>query len=588
MRKYLIFILSIAFVSCSLLEQESVDTTNPNIAFSSEAGLKLYVTGFYAMLPSAAAIYSSDNMSDIIARKDIPDFYRDGAFGPVQSSGWSWSQLRNINYFLEHNTNEKVDEETRSNYNGIARFFRALFYFEKVKRFGDVPWIPTTLNVDDNEYLYAGRDSRVLIMKQIMNDLDFAIENIDSSSNDESRNYITKYVAAAFKSRIALFEGTFRKYHANYNLADSVSWFLQEAADAASIVMDEGGFSLNMEGEEPYADLFVKDKVNKKEFILAASYDEKLGALHASNWYYTSSTYGDRLNLTRRFVNTYLKLDGTAFTNNSAYKTTSFPAELRNRDKRLAQTIRTPGYTRLVSDKNVAISPVFSYTYTGYQPRKWVTANSSSDNGQLNSNCIPIIRYAEVLLNYAEAKAELGTLTDLEWSKTIGLLRGRAGITGGLDVKPTIVDAYMQAQFFSSISDPTILEIRRERAIELALEGFRFYDMVRWKCGELMENEWRGFYVEALNTPMDLNEDGISDVVFYRGDKPTALPNVTYVNVSDEVDGKSNEMRLSEGVKGEIIWLYGTGIIWDDKYYLYPIPEADRLINPTLGQNPGW
>ncbi|MFV0520898.1 MAG: RagB/SusD family nutrient uptake outer membrane protein [Mangrovibacterium sp.] len=581
MKRYLFIILSIFLASCDLLEQESVSTTSPDIAFGSESGLQLYINGFYPMLPTASTIYAGDNMSDIIARKEIPEFYRDGAFGPVQSSGWTWTQLRNINYFLENNINEGIDEEIRNHYNGIARFFRALFYFEKVKRFGDVPWIPKTLDVDEDDYLYGRRDSRVTIMQHIMDDLNFAIEHIGKSPNDRSRNYVTRYVAAAYKSRVALFEGTFRKYHTNYNLTDSVQWLLEAAVEAADVVMQEGNFSLNISGNEPYADLFLSDEVKESEFILANSYDTDLGILHSANWYYTSSTYGDRLNFTRRFINTYLNIDGTPFTQNPAYQTTTFPAETNNRDKRLSQTIRTPGYTREVAGKTQQTPPVFSYTYTGYQPRKWVTANTSHDNGTFNTNSIPIIRYAEVLLNFAEAKAELGTLTDSEWAETIGALRSRAGITAGLDSKPTVVDGYLQEQFYPNISDPAILEIRRERAIELALEGFRFYDMVRWKCGESIEHSWNGFYVDELNTPLDLNQDGVDDVLFYQGDQPSVGSGVTAVELA-------GDLRLSEGTRGELIWLYGTTIKWDDKFYLYPIPEADRLINPDLGQNPGW
>src|SRR5690606_31671547 len=114
------------------------------------------------------------------------------------------------------------------------------------------------------------------------------------------------------------------------------------------------------------------------------------------------------------------------------------------------------------------------------------------DTRDLNDNAVSIFRYAEVLLNYAEAKAELGTLTDADWELTIGTLRSRAGITGGLTTKPVEVDSYLQSTYFPDVSDPVILEIRRERGIELAMEGFRFYDIVRWKRGELMEMEWNG------------------------------------------------------------------------------------------------
>ncbi|MCH5719786.1 RagB/SusD family nutrient uptake outer membrane protein [Niabella hibiscisoli] len=134
-----------------------------------------------------------------------------------------------------------------------------------------------------------------------------------------------------------------------------------------------------------------------------------------------------------------------------------------------------------------------------------------------------MFRYAEVLLNYAEAKAELGTLTDADWALTVGALRSRAGITGGLTTKPTVADPYLVANYFPGITDPSILEVRRERGIELSLEGLRFADLLRWKRGELMQQEWNGFYVPALNTPMDLNEDGILDVAFSRAPAPAQV-----------------------------------------------------------------
>src|SRR5690606_24039205 len=128
------------------------------------------------------------------------------------------------------------------------------------------------------------------------------------------------------------------------------------------------------------------------------------------------------------------------------------------------------------------------------------------------TSSIPIIRYAEVLLNYAEAKAELGTFTDEDWANTMGVLRARGGITGGLTNIPTVADPYLQEIYFPEISGPALLEIRRERGIELVMEGFRFYDIVRSKKGDLMEKVFNGIYVPALNQPLDLNDDGNFDV----------------------------------------------------------------------------
>lgn len=584
---FYIGLVIIGFTSCSKLEQDPVSTVGPEAVFNSESGLKLYSNSFYNVLPSTTSIIRGDNMSDITARKDVPDFFRPGAYGPRQSTGWSWSQLRNINYFIEKNKSQEISPAIRAHYTGVAKFFRAWFYFDKVKRFGDVPWINKALDVEDDDILYGERDSRTLVMDSIIADLDYAIQHINTVS-DDSRSLITPHVAAAFQSRVALFEGTFRKYHTEYNLQETSKNFLMKAVEAAEMVMNQGRFSLNNGGSTPYRNLFTSKSVVSSEVILANLYDENLGILHDANWYYTSSTYGDRLNLTRRFVNTYLNSDGTPFSSRPGYRELTFQDEVMNRDHRLSQTIRTPGYERVIGGQSVESAPAFSYTYTGYQPIKWVLDDDSYDSGGHNDNIIPIIRYSEILLNYAEAKAEMNELTDSDWNNTIGALRRRADITGGTTSLPTIIDTYLQREFYPEINDPILLEVRRERGIELALEGFRFYDLVRWAKGELVEKPWNGIYVPSLNTPMDLNQDGKMDVSFYQGTSPNPIQGVTYVDVSDYIRGENNPMQLSNTTSGEIIWLGNIPIEWKDKFYLYPIPEADRLINPSLGQNPGW
>jgi hypothetical protein len=204
------------------------------------------------------------------------------------------------------------------------------------------------------------------------------------------------------------------------------------------------------------------------------------------------------------------------------------------------------------------------------------------DGGQLNTNAVHLFRYAEVLLNYAEAKAELGQLTAADWAATIGALRARAGITGGLTALPTTADPYLQSVYFPDVSNPVILEIRRERGVELAMEGLRFYDIVRWKHGELMEMEWRGIYVPAANTNIDLDENGTPDVNFFTVNPATRLNGVTYISVT------GTDFKLANGTSGEIVWRNDIPRKWDEKNYLYPIPEADLLTNPNLKQNPGW
>lgn len=588
MKNIFIWFLALAFLSACDLEQLPEATTSKVAVFGSEKGLELYANSFYNILPLANSIIRADEMADYSARTQVPDFLREGAYGPRQSSGWDWAPLRNINYFIENCNHPGISTEAKRHYIGLARFFRAWFYFDKVKRFGDAPWINEAMDVSDPA-LYNGRDTRVLVMDSVLADLNYATANIRTIS-DNSRSLITKHVAYAFKSRVCLFEGTFRKYHTNLGLQGTAGFWLAEAANAAQTVMDESEFTLNTAGgpENSYRQLFISKKPVSSEIMLAALVDPTLSVYNDANWWWTSATYGPRVSLIRSFVHTYLNIDGTPFTNNPGYETMIFPEEVENRDRRLQQTIRLGDYARINAGVVEPAPPVFSYTYTGYQPIKWTLDDMYYDGGTRNDNSISVIRYAEVLLNYAEAKAELGTLTDEDWARTIGALRERAGITGNLAAKPTVADTYLQSVYFPGISDPSILEIRRERGIELVLEGFRFHDLVRWKRGELLEMTWNGFYVPALDLPLDLNEDGQLDVSFYQGAPAMSIPGVTYINVSPTLNGQANPQQLENGTSGEIIWLENIPRVWNERNYFYPIPENDKLLNPALGQNPGW
>ena len=599
---WLFYILIVLLAGCEL-EQLPESTASKEAVFGSEQGLELYAMSFYNMLPGGTGVHRADCISDYAARRDAPSFLvagsytinstdntNESAYASVAMGGdasWGWGSLRNINYFIVNCTDPKITPEARKHYIGLAKFFRAWFYYEKVKRYGDVPWINVPLDVTD-PVLYGPRDPRTLVMDSILADLNYACANIRTTS-DASRSLVTKDIAYAFKSRICLFEGTFRKYHTTIGLASTANTWLTEAAAAAKTVIDNNKFKV-YEGATTsgsYRKVFTNTLPITDEVMMANIMDLTLSVLHNANWIYTSATTGIRFSFIRKFINTYLKIDGTPFTNTAGYQTLQFKDEVKNRDKRLQQTIRMGDYKRIAAGLLVATPPSFGYTYTGYHCIKWSLDDTYYDGGSLNINSVAMFRYAEVLLNFAEAKAEMGTLTDAEWAITVGKLRSRAGITGGLLTKPTVVDTYLQTNYFPDITDPVILEVRRDRGIELCMEGFRFYDIVRWRHGELFTNEWNGIYVPALNTPMDLNEDGINDVVFYQGTKPS-LGTMTYMDVSATTGGKPNAMRLKNDTFGEVTWLNTIPRVWPDKNYYYPIPEADRLMNPALGQNTGW
>lgn len=586
---FLILITTVTIAGCSKnLDQTPQSTATKEAIFSSEDGLKLYANSFYNILPGINDVFRGDEISDYGARSQVADYLRAGAYTSRQGTGWDWTNLRNVNYFIENCTNPAIPATVRENYIGIARFFRAWFYFDKVKRFGDVPWISKPMNIDDSS-LYNGRDPRTMVMDSVLADLDYACNHI-TLTDDKTRSQITKWIAYGLKSRVCLFEGTFRKYQTSYNLISTAGTWLQYAADASKAVMDNGGFTLNEVGgnDLAYRQLFISTAPVTSEVMLSNVSSTSLSVYNDANWYYTSSTYGVRFSFIRTFINTYLNIDGTPFTAREGHDTMTFAHEVQGRDKRLQQTIRMGSYTRTSSGKQVAAPPVFSYTYTGYQPIKWSLDDDYYDNGANNTNSICVMRYAEMLLNYAEARAELGQLTDDDWSKTIGALRTRAGITGGLTAKPAVADTYLQTNYFPDITDAALLEIRRERGIELTLEGFRFYDLVRWKHGELLLQQWNGFYVPALDQPMDLNDDGVFDVCFYKTMPANPIGGVTYINVSETVNGVANPQRLAHDTYGEIHWLDNVPRDWQDYKYLYPIPQTDLQLNSALGQNPGW
>lgn len=584
MKKIIFSIIAFASLCACNMEELPEAQISKDPVFNSETGLKMYTNSFYEVFPNSTTIYTN---SYYIALNSVIKYFTENGFSPEESSGWNWGALRNINYFIANCNDESVPEDVRNNYLGIARFFRAYFYFDMMKRFGDLPWVDHPLDVND-PLLFAKRDDRTMIVEKIKEDLDFAIANI-KVSRDQTCSTITSTVAAALKSRVCLWEGTFRKYHTEAGLQSSANEWLQEAVNASQYVMDAGYSIYTGAGpEKSYRQLFISKVPVSSEVLYAVTFDGSLGIVHSGNRRWTSVTFGSSPALTRSFVNTYLRLDGTPFTDDPNYKTMSFPEECKNRDYRLSQTVRTPGFTRISGGTPVETAPNYAYAITGYHTCKFTLDDVQYDNVDVCDNNVIVFRYAEVLLNYAEAKAELGTLTDEDWSKTIGVLRARAGITGGLNSKPTKADPYLQKRFFPGISDPAILEIRRERGIELSFEGFSWPDICRWKVGELVTKEWDGIYIPQLDVPYDMNEDGTLDVCFTKNPEPEKVPGVFYVYVGEKLpNGANNNSQLGDDGH-TLVFMKDQKRTWNDKLYFYPIPAVDLVKNPNLEQNPGW
>src|SRR5690606_19613126 len=251
--------------------------------------------------PSASSVYN--DRADVIISTPLNTEISGQRTVPATGGGWEWDALRRINYLLE-NSHQTADAAVRNQYDAVAKFFRAYFYFEKVKRFGDVPWFNEVLGSDD-ERLYKPRDSRTLVADSIMRDLDFAIEYLPTTK-DVYR--INKWTALALKSRAALFEGTFRKYHG----IEGAEAYLNLCVQASEELIDNGGYSLYTTGAQPYRDLFATPNARGQEIILARDYDKGLNLVHSVQNATNSSTMG-RPGLSKSFVNTYLTTGGLRF-----------------------------------------------------------------------------------------------------------------------------------------------------------------------------------------------------------------------------------------------------------------------------------
>ena len=594
MKKNIILYSFIALLSgtagCSdMLDQYPLDAISPETYYNNADELRSATNQFYGMFPGAASGYTES--ADVVCTFNLPAEVQGIRTVPTSGGGWNWEYLRAVNFYLSHSV-RCDDVDAREHFDGIARFFRAYFYFEKVKRFGEVPWFDRELSSTDPE-LFRPRDSRDFIMDKILDDLTYAINNI---SDKKDLYNVTHWTALALKSRICLFEGTYRKYHG----IPGYEKFLDECATASKLFIDNAPYAIYKTGAQPYRDLFSSMNAIEEEVILARDYDRAQNVMHEANANTLSPTYG-RPGMNKKIVNSYLMTNGDRFTDQPGYETMQYYDEMQNRDPRLTQTVVGPGYMRINSD--AVSSPNFGASTTGYQITKWVT-DASGDGYLGSSNDYILFRAAEVYLNYAEAKAELGTLTQEDLKISIKKIRDRVGMPNiDMDAANANPDPYLCAleSGYQNVTGPNkgvILEIRRERTIELLLEGFRYYDIIRWKEGKVFEQPYKGMYFPGLTQGsgdnrydvFDMNDGTVGDkekvdICIYTGKKPSVKNIRKFYKLGDE-------FVLTDGDKGNIIChdIEKEPRQWrEDRDYLYPIPTQERLLsNGTLSQNPNW
>jgi hypothetical protein len=587
-------LITIGMTACKkdFLQRDPQTEITEGSFFQSPADLETYSNGFYGYLSPSYSDINSDNIANYNADGEVDLLVR-GGLSSANASGWDkkdWEALRKINFMLDHIPQVKGDPALIKHFVGIARFFRANFYFEKIKKYHNVPWFNKTLTADDPA-LMKTQDPRAMVADSVLSDLNYAVENIKP---DGTNTRVTKWAALTLLSRFALHEGTYRKYHDEIQLTGDYQRFLDAAIAASAKIMKDGGFSITNTGKGAldYRDLFASANLSaNKEVIMLADYSKELGLGNNSHTVldYTWS-------LSRNLADTYLKTDGTPFTSSPGYDTKVYTEVFADRDPRMMETIINPAFRGASTlDEPYRIKP----TLGGYNQIKFYPRSADLRQGWvLNYTDLPIFRYAEVLLINAEAKAESGTISQADLDQTINVLRARVKmpfLNVGVALDPVLSATYPNA---NAANRGLLLEIRRERRVELACEGRRFDDLMRWKSGKLFQDSQQGMYVPALGA-MDVTGDGQPDIAILPSPNdesaiaglPVAVREKLSKYYLKDKDGKDQNFYLSKGTSGFIAFTRDRDqprIFMEPKYYYRPIPISETVVNPQLKQVFGW
>ena len=548
-------------------------------------GTYKFMVGFHSDAYSVKVVgpYSMEAMSDNFATMDGSQTWASAVAAGIenQPSGnpnygsWSWGLLRRINVFLNNYERATgVSEVVRNQYAGEALFFRAWFYLYMVQTYGDVPLILKPLDTNSEE-LDAGRNSRKEVMQQVLKDINDACSYLPAENWGANR--LTKGAALALKARIGLYEGTYRKYH---NLGDETE-FLNACVSAYEELMGMG-YEIYDTGnpDKDYTALFTtEDLGTNKEVIFYRKYSEGLKR-HRICGYAVNLRNGG----TKDFVDDFLCVDADGAARpvglSHDYSNDTPEEEFTNRDPRLSQTFLAPGNAAAAALFEDAANAKRTFprignmngwpTLTGYHPIKYYIREQDKKGFNAETHDYPLFRYAEVLLNYAEAKAELGACDQAVLDKTINILRDRVNMPH-LSVNPE-----MDPKYASYGISSLLVEIRRERRVELSFEYLRYQDLMRWAWGDKLKERVLGMRLEDADFADPRYEGAIT-----KGGSEDAGNNPVFVFKA--ADGKQY-IDAYENTN------YATARRSFDpnKDYLRPIPSSVISKNLNLGQNPGW
>jgi len=569
--KLLILSTIFSLTSCEdFLDRPPLDEISELDFFDNSDNLRTAVNGFYNDLPNWSSLNVGfnilpDSNTDMGLTENPSDRLSGLAYNlPTSGSGfgagatWSWTEVREANFLIDRldlvTASDDSDQILIDQYSGEAYFFRAYYYFDLLVRYGGVPIFSESFEETDDEFLFAARDPRNEVADFILSDLDIAIDLLQSFPDIDGHPRISREAAQLFKARVALYEGTWEKYHNGTDLGvdnSDGSTFLQIAADAAEDVMDSGVFSLYSD----YSSLFTQIGLSgNSEVMLWRDFDSfTLGIANV-----LQQSWPNRCGYTKFAVDSYLCIDGDPISVSPLYQgNTDLNVIENDRDPRLAALIMVPGDTVEIRDGNALLWEFPNWTdantgNTGYESQKYRNVNFFDEFNDFTEETSRIImRYGEVLLIFAEAKAELGTITQSDLDRSINLLRDRVGmpgiILGGITVDPNWPN-------YGYTLTPIQYEVRRERSVELMAEGFRTDDLSRWRAHAL-----------------------------FNGDQPRGA----FFN-----DGIVNTLPLTTPLDSDGFLLpfsnFGDYNFDPNRGYVNPIPLDELVLNPNLTQTPGW
>lgn len=579
-----IFVVYIIFatmlVSCDdFLERAPLDELSQENYWKTPAHLDAYIVGKYNWLPGQLSTWGmgyfiEDIHSDNMVSGQNHQAWMNGENNTTPASGgdWQWGAIREINMFFDNvHQCESPFDSYKQTY-GEACFLKAYKYHELVRKFGDIPWYTSVVEMGYEEALYKARDSRAVVMDSVMSLIDKSIDFLEKRES-VGVNRLNKETALIFKSRVALFEATWAKYHngtPTESVIDADAYF-QKAIDAYTQFNQLiGGFegklySTGNPGQD-YYNLFNRfDYAGIEEVTLSKKYSKALNVPNNVNvqvWKY--GYYG--ASYTLELVRSYLSntgesvniLDSDIVDKKGAAYLTQLAGLL---DPRFKQSTFIPGDLINSQEDTTFVIPQMHLseasrnTTTGFSPKK-----GHNPDGPMNNHTDPLVdgiafRLPELMLNYVEAYVELnGAFPDL--SDNIDLLRERVGMPTLTEVKPLVESWWPDYGY--SISDELAI-VRLERRVELAGEGYRMDDWKRWRAHDLFDGKRpKGF----LYDPADYEE--------YE----------TKPSVPVDEDGYMDPYKVS---------LNGGGFNFNaDRDYLSPLPLDQLILNKNLKQNPGW